>query len=633
MLKILHLEDDERDAQLINHEIVSEFGQCDINLVSNIHQYKNALSKEKYDLILSDFNLPGIDGMESLNLAKNLSTDTPYIFVSGHIGEDRAIEAMKMGATDYVLKDKLTKLIPSIKRAIQEKEEKKKLVVYENVLKESERFANSALNSLSASIAILNVDGVIIFVNKAWREFAKEHSSSIEGLVEGVNYFAVCKKSYQNGSMEAYHFANGMRSVINNVQKTFSMEYEYRSPTHKRWFIAKVSKFEDDGPVKIVVSHEDITEIKQVYKNLEASEARFRFLTENSTDIISKCDRNGNLIYISLEVEGILGYSPAELIGTNLKNIMHKDDVSAVNKAREEAVRTKETLRVIYRLMKKSGNYIWFETTLKAIIDPDTNHVESFIHVSRDVTRTVDNEVRLINALKKAELSDKLKSEFITQVSHEIRTPLNIIVSGISILKEDTNVFASDYTHQVFDSVDNSCSKLIKTVDAILNMSELQLNNYNPHFKEIDVYKNILEHIIAEFEPIAKAKDLQLKCEVTTTNPMINCDEFSVKQIFENIIDNAIKFTLKGRVAVKIDRNQNDKLVFEVEDTGVGISDEFISRLFDVFSQEEKGYSSKYKGNGLGLALVKRYTELNNATVYVKSKKNVGSIFRVVFSN
>ena len=135
-------------------------------------------------------------------------------------------------------------------------------------------------------------------------------------------------------------------------------------------------------------------------------------------------------------------------------------------------------------------------------------------------------------------------------------------------------------------------------MDSILNMSELQLNDYIPKFREINIYDNIVEPIIREFQSIAKLKNIELKCESPSVNTMIKCDEFSVKQIIENLIDNAIKFTEKGWISIRLNINSYNRLVFEVEDTGIGISEEFIPQIFDIFSQEEHGYSRKYEGNG-----------------------------------
>ncbi len=110
------------------------------------------------------------------------------------------------------------------------------------------------------------------------------------------------------------------------------------------------------------------------------------------------------------------------------------------------------------------------------------------------------------------------------------------------------------------------------------------------------------------------------------------CDQYSVNQLFANLIENAIKYTREGSVTLKAFKNNLGKTQINVEDTGIGISNEYIPKLFEPFSQEEQGYTRSYEGIGLGLSLVKSYADLNNAEINVSSEKNKGSVFSVVFN-
>ena len=160
---ILHLEDDDNDALLIHEAIYSELTQCKIKRVSNKNAFEEALINEKFDLILSDFALPSFDGLSALKIAQELAADIPYIYVSGHIGEDRAIEALKMGATDYVLKDKIIKLLPAIKRALSEYEEKEKNKLIRRSLKVEEEKFLSIVNNFPVVLFMTDNKGVPIF--------------------------------------------------------------------------------------------------------------------------------------------------------------------------------------------------------------------------------------------------------------------------------------------------------------------------------------------------------------------------------------------------------------------------------------------------------------------------------------
>jgi signal transduction histidine kinase len=128
-------------------------------------------------------------------------------------------------------------------------------------------------------------------------------------------------------------------------------------------------------------------------------------------------------------------------------------------------------------------------------------------------------------------------------------------------------------------------------------------------------------------------KKLDLKIKKQTENTRIVCDSYSVNQIFANLIDNAIKYTPKGSIEIVCSQNANEELQVSVNDTGVGISEEYLPHIFDEFSQEDKGYTRKFEGNGLGLALVKKYCALNSAKINVESKKGKGSKFIVTFKS
>ena len=135
-LQILHWEHDPLDAKLIGSILESEGFKCEVKLVETKNDFLSALKAKKYDLILADYSLPTFDGLTALKLTRKLNPDIPFIFVSGTLGEDAAIEGLTQGATDYVLKQKLSRLGPSIKRALREAEAQQKRTQAEAALLE-----------------------------------------------------------------------------------------------------------------------------------------------------------------------------------------------------------------------------------------------------------------------------------------------------------------------------------------------------------------------------------------------------------------------------------------------------------------------------------------------------------------
>ena len=276
------------------------------------------------------------------------------------------------------------------------------------------------------------------------------------------------------------------------------------------------------------------------------------------------------------------------------------------------------------------GTRMWVEGNYICLYDANGCITGQF-GVQRDITERKHAEKELIEAKEKAEESDKLKSEFLAQISHEIRTPLNVIASNVEFLNEElTNKIDLEYL-DCFNGINLSAERIIRTVDLVLNMSELQISGYKPVFKKVDLHSDVLRKLLFEFQRAAAQKNLDLiyNCQLDETKVLL--DEYSITQVFANLIDNAVKYTKKGKVEILLTKDHQNRKIIEVKDTGIGMSEDFLQRMFRPFVQEEHGYSRAFDGNGLGLALVKRYCEINNADIEVESKKNHGSTFRVIF--
>ena len=241
------------------------------------------------------------------------------------------------------------------------------------------------------------------------------------------------------------------------------------------------------------------------------------------------------------------------------------------------------------------------------------------------------NQLELKRSKEKAESSDKLKSEFLAQMSHEIRTPINSILSFSSLIQEELQDKISKDLKEGFEVINCGSRRLIRTIDSILNMSRIQTGNIdlNPvRIKICDIFKDLE----VEFTSLANAKNIDFNINYKTSDCYITADKYTVTQLFANLIDNAIKYTVHGKVEITVYCSSGKNYV-QIKDSGIGMSEDFIKILFQPFMQEESGYTRKFEGNGLGLALVKKYCELNKAEIDVKSEKGKGSIFTIAFTN
>lgn len=395
---------------------------------------------------------------------------------------------------------------------------------------------------------------------------------------------------------------------------------------------------------------------------------KLSIVTRETDNSIYVTDKNGNLEWINASVFKNMGYTLEELIvlkGKNLKDIISHPNIEilvahSINEKKPVSFETVNTT--------KTGSKYWAACTLTPILD-DHDEIKNLVIVETNITdrkiiekqlqdayEELENRVEertkalqesnlllkteihqreqvekeLIIAKEHAEQADRLKSVFLAQISHEIRTPLNVILSYTTLLRDSISDKLTEEMKSVFFGIGNAGKRLIRTIDLILNMSAIQTGTHDLSIREFSLDQT-LSKLVMEFNSLLKDKNIKLKFENRLDEALVIADEYTVDQIFQNLIDNAIKYTLKGNVEIIIYRDELEKVCVDVKDDGIGISEEFLSNLFQPFTQEEMGYTRKYEGNGLGLALVKNYIDMNNAEISVKSTKGKGSIFTVKF--
>lgn len=406
----------------------------------------------------------------------------------------------------------------------------------------------------------------------------------------------------------------------------------------------------DDGKIVAVIGvanktqdydEEDSLQLKllmnSVWKIVKRREVELENLklinaVEHSPLSIIITNNLGNIEYVNSKFIETTGYDFNFVLGKNPKILKSGIHSGEFYKNLWDTISSGKEWKGEFYNRKKSGELYWESAAISPIFNRN-NTITHFVAVKEDITEKKMMYEELVKAKEDATKADKLKSIFLAQISHEIRTPINSLLGNISLIRDYGPKEFIDSMKDVFKSIDSASRRLIRTIDLILNISELQTGSFQPIISEIDIDRVILLPMINEFSSIASLKKIELKYEYIAKSSIINGDFYSVQQIFMNLIDNAIKYTEKGSVSVIVYNTDDDKVAVEIQDTGIGMSPEFMPNLFSYFSQEEMGYNRKYEGNGLGLSLVKKYCEINNAILSVTSKKNFGSTFRVVFNS
>lgn len=363
---------------------------------------------------------------------------------------------------------------------------------------------------------------------------------------------------------------------------------------------------------------------------LRANEAQFRGLFENSSIGIYRMDLQGRILLANPELLKILGFNSVKHMGNKKAYDCMAGGVADMKKMFESLQKNGKIKNHHLNIIRSDGEKI--PVSLSGTIVKDKDGVRRLDGTIEDVSLQIKYQDGLIKAKEKAEESDKLKSEFLAGMSHEIRTPINTIMSYVSLLEDELKGPDKSDFDEIFHAIELGSLRITRTVDSILNMAQFQAGTFEVFKTQINIVDEILKNLQYEFKNSAKQRGLELRFKNEADKTSLLGDKYSLTQLFVNLVDNALKYTKEGFVEVRTYNDDDGVLSVDVKDSGIGISEEFLPTLFKSFTQEEQGYSRKFDGNGLGLALVQGYCKLNDAFIKVSSKKNVGTTFTVKFT-
>jgi PAS domain S-box-containing protein len=733
-LKILFVEDLESDADLIMREIrKNEIGFKKL-LVCKKEDYLDGLESFKPDLIISDYSLPQFDGMTALLLRNQLAPLIPFILVTGSNNETIAVECMKAGAEDYILKDNLSRLGQSVINSLNKAKVLREKNIVEEALIESETKYRQLVSRSPDGIFIVDLSGRFISVNNT---ICDNLNYSEEELLS-MKIWDIVPKKYQPMQKQR------LSIILNGENKIEGAEYEIIGKNGKIHpvEILSVAYYESGKIVGIQGIARDILERKQNEKNLKEKEEKYRRIFENVQDLYYESAMDGTILEVSPSISNLSHgqYKREDLIGRSMSEfysfpgeremlmeaLMTKGSISDfeiklrsrdgsmiqcsvsskiffdtegkpqkiigsmrdISKRKKTEVELKQSYGFSESLLKtipfgmdivdESGTVLFqsenfkklFVTDvigrkcwelyrddlmqcsdcplLKGITVGETEAYESsgvlgnrifeishtgmiykdkkaMLEIFQDITERKNNETALIAAKEKAEESDRLKTAFLHNISHEIRTPMNAIFGFSSLLSEPE--LDPDSQKSYIETIMQSSNHLLEIITDIVDISNIEANLVRISRDAIDI-NSLLKSICIQFQPVASAKDLDLSCEygLSESESFITADRTKLTQVISNLINNALKFTQQGSVAISL-KKVNDFLYFSVSDTGIGIPTEAREKIFDMFYQVENSLSRSYEGTGLGLAISKAYVELAGGKIWFTSVLGKGTIF------
>ncbi len=351
-----------------------------------------------------------------------------------------------------------------------------------------------------------------------------------------------------------------------------------------------------------------------------------RLLTaiEQSAVSVVTTDEEGNITYANKAFEEITGFSRLEVFGKNPRIFSSGFHDAEFYSQLWQTISTGHDWTGTFLNRKKNGEHYWEEAIITPICN-DENEITAFIALKEDITKRKQFEQELRLAKEEAEKANALKSEFLANMSHEIRTPLNAILGFNDILMSQEK---DPEKNEMLKLMKKSGTDLLGLISEILDLSKIEADKVTIEYREFSVL-TLFEELERQFSVLTAEKDIELEfIESTGTPDLLIGGEVQIKQVLTNLIGNAVKFTDSGFIRTSA-AYENGVLQLEVADSGIGITDDVRTKIFDAFAQGNIGTKRKYEGTGLGLTISRRLVDLMDGSIDVESTPGKGSIFRV----
>lgn len=672
LLRILHLEDDPIDARLVGNILLSGGVKAQVTLVTNRGDYEAAIEHDEFDLVLADYQLPIFDGMEALALWRERYPDVPFLFVTGTLGEECVVEALKNGATDFLLKDRLSRLVPAVRRAMAEAEASDLRRQAEQALRDSEerlRHANmelarrvtelgaanaevrasrrAALNlmedALSARSELEEINMRLRAeiaerkqVEQALRESEADYRSLFEAAgvgnaeiaIETGRFLRVNKKFCQLTGYTAEELLDGMVfsqlihpddrdtdmigiiRFIRGAVPAYEFEKRYICKINTViWVHVACSLFRDSIGRPLRL----IAVVQDITARKQAEEA----LREQHAILQTILDNATDVIFMK-DRDGrymVMNAAGAKITGKNVADILGRD-AYALFPPEVAAEKMAEDHRLI--INKTSGNFeeshnfdgrVQHFSTAKTVCCDLYGNVIGLVGIARDVTERREMEAALIDA-------DRRKDEFLAMLAHELRNPLAPIRNAVQLL----NLEGHDETRVawVCDILERNVAHMVRLVDDLLDVSRITRGKVTLQ-NECVVLATILERAVETSRPLLDIKHHTLQVRLPEQPVYLCGDRVRLAQIFSNLLNNSAKYTTEGGHIELTAEVDGLFVLISVTDNGTGIRKELLPHVFDLFRQDECGLDRSQGGLGIGLTLVKRLVELHAGEVTARS--------------
>lgn len=681
-LRVLFVEDSDDDMHLVIREIQKGGYELEWDRVDTRTDMQAALEDRSWDLIISDHSMPQFSSMQALEVLKSSGQDLPFILVSGSIGEDAAVSALKAGSSDFLVKGNWARLIPAIQRELMDMQARREGRLAREALQESERRFRTLIENGLDEIVVLDAQLKPIYMSPS---VFRASENSWEEMAAAAPFSSVHPED-QPAARELYEWL-----LQHPAQHRAYQLRLMRKDGSPRWTEGVAINLIDDPGVKgIILNYRDITERKRSETKIQQQLERLTALRETDQAITSVFDVRMSLKILLSHAKSLLAVDAVAVLLLNparstleygaeigfrtrvaesadiklgesyagtaareqrlvqIPNLAHDPKNSLLTEflKEEEFVsyhgmplivkgRVVGVLEVFHRsFVERDRDWLDFFHTLAGQAAIAIDNAQLFDTLQRSNTdleqRVSERTAELNRTNAELERANRAKDEFLANMSHELRTPLNSILGLAESLLEQRRDPLSDYQKNSLQIIESSGRHLLELINDVLDVSKIDAGmlDYYPQVVDVDM---LCRSSLAFVKEQATRKFINLLYEEEATISKIYADPRRLKQVLVNLLANAVKFTPRhGQVTLRVKADAEQDLVqFSVTDTGIGIAPQDLARLFTPFVQVDSHLNRRFEGTGLGLALVQKLTDLHGGSVQVESEVGVGSCFTI----
>ena len=551
LLRVLNVEDSEDDALLIKHLLEREDYNLKWKRVDSASAMKQALKQQNWDIIISDYSMPGFNGLAALEIVKKMGFDLPFILVSGTIGEETAVNAMKAGAHDYIMKEHLGRLAPAVERELREAKTRKKQREAEKALWESEAILTEAQRIAQLGNWQWDIkNNILSWSDGNFRIFGlspKKFEATYEAFLNSVH-------------PDDRQFVKDAVNRALHENKPYSIDHRIVRPDGTERIVHEQAEVHSDDtgkPIQMIGTAQDITELKQAENALRASEERFHKAFHSSPDSITITTlKDGQIIEANEGFKQLTGYTLKEVIGkttTELKIWENQEDRSKMVKMLKEDNKINQ-LEII--LQHRSGEQRICLLSAEII---ELEGEPCLVAVTRDISERKKAEEKIKASLKEKEI-------LLQEVHHRVKNNMQLISSLLSLQSRKIK------DKRALEALKSSQNRVRSM--ALIHERVYQSKNF-ARVDFTDYAQSLTSHLFSSYgiDPKVIKLNLDIKDVFLDTNTAIPCS-LVINELVTNSLKHAFPDSKKGEIKITLHQLKEKEIELVVSDNGVGMPEE-----------------------------------------------------------